>query len=102
MFVTCETPYRKPLIPFLEVYRARTASGDPWPGCVENVHDYVPRNANLPAFMNFLDDVVLARVFREAGFANINAFLFARPYLPSEVQLDGREGVGLIAEKPRS
>jgi hypothetical protein len=50
--------------------------------------------------MHFLDPEVLARVFTAAGFIIEKAATFARPEFPKDIQLDGRESVGLIAIKP--
>lgn len=100
VFVSAETPFRTNMLGFLPVYEARRAAGHPWPGIVEDTAAYFPPQANLPQLMNFLDEVVLARVFAAAGFTIERAFLFGRDYLPPTVRLDGREGVGLIAVKP--
>jgi len=99
VFVSAETPFRGNMQAFLPVYDARRAAGDPWPGVVDDTARYFLPSANLPPAMNFLDEVVLARVFAAAGFTIERADLFERPYLPAEIRLDGREGVGLIARK---
>jgi hypothetical protein len=49
--------------------------------------------------MHFLDPDVLSRVFTESGFRIDEATMFARPEFPEDIQLDGRESVGLIATK---
>jgi SAM-dependent methyltransferase len=98
--ISAETPFRSNLREILPAYEARAAAGDPWPGELHDVDRYFPDTAQLPPFMNFLDHVVLARALRAAGFAIERAHLFSRPYLPPQIRLDGREGVGVIAIKP--
>jgi SAM-dependent methyltransferase len=99
VFVSAETPFRGNMRAFLPTYEARRRAGDPWPGIVDDTSRYFSPQANLPPFMNFLDEEVLRRVFAAAGFEIEKAYLFERPHLPDEVRLDGREGVGLVAVK---
>ena len=49
--------------------------------------------------MHLLDEEVLKRELVKAGFKVIEAKKFARPEFPKELQLDGRESIGVIAEK---
>ena len=58
------------------------------------------RGASLPPKMHFLDPEVLTRVFAKAGFIVEKAHTFARPEFPKDIQLDGRESVGIVARKP--
>jgi len=101
VFVVAETPYLKNFQSFIPTYEARKAAGDPWPGFVDDVMAIAPdRGASLPPKMHFLDPEVLSRVFRQAGFIIEKAQTFARPEFPEDIQLDGRESVGLVARKP--
>jgi hypothetical protein len=50
--------------------------------------------------MHLLDPDVLRRLFSEAGFMIEECRTFARPEFPADIQLDGRESVGLIAVRP--
>jgi hypothetical protein len=102
VFVVCETPFIGTARNFFPTYQARLAVGHPWPGYIEDmVAVFDPARAQqLPPTMNLLDEAVLRRVFTEAGFTIERLELFARPEFPKEIQLDGRESVGLIARKP--
>lgn len=100
VFVVSETPYLRTALTFFPTYEARVKAGDPWPGIVENVGAHDPkRSALLPKRMHLLDEAVLTRVFAQAGFAVEKSGMFARPDFAPDIQLDGRESVGLIARK---
>jgi len=101
VFVVGETPFIGTAKSFLPTYQARVKAGAPWPGIVKNVAAHNPKRAgNLPSRMHLLDEPTLRRVFSNAGFAIEHLATFARPDFPPDVQLDGRESVGLIARKP--
>lgn len=101
VFVVAETPFLKPLKDFIPIYQQRKENGDPWPGWVENVIDYAPkdRKGDVPTSMNLLDCEVLTRVFTSAGFSIETTGMFAHQDYPDDLRLDGREGVGLVATK---
>lgn len=100
VFVVGETPYIGTARAFFPTYEARLKAGDPWPGVVEHaaVHD-PKRAALLPKLFHLLDERTLRRVFTAAGFGIERLEMFARPDYPADIQLDGRESVGLIAAK---
>lgn len=100
VFVVGETPFIGTAKAFFPTYEARLKAGDPWPGIVENVGAHDPKRAgNLPSRMHLLDEGTLRRVFTQAGFVIEKLGTFARPEFPPDIQLDGRESVGLIARK---
>lgn len=100
VFVVAETPYLHDFQPFIPTYEARKRSGSLWPGLIEDVLALAPtRGKTLPARMNCLDPDVLTRVFTAAGFQIEKTAMFPRPDYPKNVQLDGRESVGMIAVK---
>jgi hypothetical protein len=100
VFAVGETPFIGTAKIFFPTYLARVKAGDPWPGIVENVAAHDPRRAgNLPSRMHLLDEPTLRRVFSNAGFAIEKLATFARPEFPPDIQLDGRESIGLIARK---
>lgn len=100
-FVVGETPFIGTARTFFPTYEARVKAGEPWPGVVENVGAHDPKRAgSLPRLMHLLDEGTLRRVFSQAGFSIEKLGLFARPEFPKDIQLDGRESVGLIAAKP--
>jgi SAM-dependent methyltransferase len=100
VYASSGTPFKGNMAAFLATYDARVAAGDPYPGIVDDTSLYFPPSVNLPAFMNFLDAPVLTRLFSGAGFEIVDVGYFARPNLPAELQLDGRDGVAIIAAKP--
>lgn len=100
LFLTAETPYLGNWSSFHSVYERRKAEGEPWPGFIDDVPQYCSnRAANLPLTMHLLDPEVLTRTFEQAGFLVEEAYTFARPEFPPDLQFDGRESVGLIARK---
>lgn len=100
-YVVAETPYVGNFSAFHPVYEDRLKKGDPWPGIVDDTFQMDPnRGANLPAMIHFLDPGTLTRIFTEAGFRVLDARTFSRPDFPEDIQWDGRESVGMIAEKP--
>lgn len=100
VFVVGETPFIGTAKAFFPTYEARVKAGAPWPGIVENVGAHDPKRAgNLPSRMHLLDEATLRRVFTDAGFIIEKLGTFARPEFPPDIQLDGRESVGLIARK---
>ena len=100
VFAVGETPFIGTAKGFFPTYEARVKAGEPWPGIVENVGAHDPKRAgNLPSRMHLLDEPTLRRVFTQAGFVVEKAGTFARPEFPPDIQLDGRESVGLIGRK---
>jgi predicted SAM-dependent methyltransferase len=102
VFTISGTPYVKTLERFIPVYEERKRTGVPWPGAIQNVHEYSshPTINELPDFMHFLDDETVARPFAEAGFVIERVEMYNRKGLPEYLKYDGRENVGLIARKP--
>jgi ubiquinone/menaquinone biosynthesis C-methylase UbiE len=99
--VVAETPYLKNFSNFLPEYEARVKKRDQFPGYIENPARFAPdRATNLPSFIHFLDPQTLSRLCHENGFEIIECRTFARKDFPLDIQLDGRESVGLIARKP--
>lgn len=101
IFIIASSPYIHILENYLPQYEAKKANGVPWPGEVENLkkitnHPVVDAN---PPFFNFLDNDVLAKIAVETGFHIEKISLFDRGELPDHIKFDGRENVGLIAQK---
>jgi len=100
VFIVGETPFIGTATRFMPTYLERTAAGALWPGLIEDTSVFDPgRAAQLPPLMHLLDESVLRRVFTGAGFHIERCELFARPEFPAQIQLDGRESVGLIARR---
>jgi SAM-dependent methyltransferase len=103
-FVIADSPYLGPLKEFIPVYEGRKAGGHKWPGLIKDMSVYEPKEVAagiVPKLMHFLDPETLSRAFIEAAFIVEVAELFSREQgFSGFLQLDGREGVALIARKP--
>ncbi|WP_338636535.1 class I SAM-dependent methyltransferase [Spirobacillus cienkowskii] len=100
-YFTAETPFLKNWNHLHLDFKKRIAQGDIFAGYVKT-KNYINSGEisdNLPEYMQFFDDYNLKIIFEKCGFIVEKSFLFARPYFPLEVQLDGRESVGIIARK---
>ncbi len=100
-FFTVESPYLKNWNHLPEVFKSRKKIGEKFPGFVRT-RDFINEGDiadNLPEYMHFFDDEILANIFKVCGFEIEECYLFARPYFFEEVKLDGRESVGIIAVK---
>lgn len=100
IFITAGSPYFGGCRSFVPVYEARKRAGWLWPGHLTDIVTYAPLWKDLFSSMLLLDPDTLSRVFRESGFLIEQAELIARPDLPPQLQMDGRESVQLIARKP--
>lgn len=99
-YIIAESTYLRPWQKFIPVYEARKKSGALWPGLVTEPGKYNAKSAaNLPKCIHFMDPETLTRVFEKAGFTVEKVGFFSRTDFPPEVQLDGREGVGIIVVK---
>ena len=99
--IIAATPFQKNIKTLIPQYYANLAMGDKWPGYI---YDYAQRNeelkANLYQFLHVFDEVVLKRALEDQGFiVERVAYLDRKESLPTVV-LDGREGIGIIAQKP--
>lgn len=100
-FVTMGTPYTRIIESFIPVFEKRKAEGDPWPGTFEikehcNDPECVKDN---PSRINFVDQDILERILKKAGFQIECIEEFSRNDIPEELKLEGRECVGAIAVK---
>jgi len=108
IYIVALTPYVKPYQSFIPEYEKRLKAGDKYPGYVKDLRKYVNKDVTTTnqiksisegSFM-FLDDVVLSRLFKKAGFRVLECSLKPLGYHSVSWALDGRENVILIAEKP--
>ncbi|QHS27413.1 class I SAM-dependent methyltransferase [Piscirickettsia salmonis] len=102
LFLTCETPYLKNWQSFIPVFEIKKSQGLEFPGYVTQVADYesLGYSDNLPEYMNFFDDDILKRVAEQFSFKVHECSFFSRQgFFPNEFTFDGRESVGLVAEK---
>lgn len=99
-YIIAESTYLKPWAKFIPVYEARKAANMLWPGLVTEPWKYNSNSAKqLPPLIHFLDPETLTKIFVNAGFEIEKVGFFSREDFPTEVQLDGREGVGIIVIK---
>lgn len=101
IFIVADTPYNKLIEKAIPIYEEREKNGSEWPGLMRNIKDYLsPEYVSIsPDFMHFLTPRILTNILSKVGFKIEKAALFARTNYPAEEQLDGREGVGIIASK---
>ena len=101
VFIVTETPYLNNFKSFIPIFEKRKKEGMALPGFVENVMDIDPiRGKFLPKQMMVFDRDILTSLFEQAGLEVEKCEEFARPEFPKDLQLDGRESVGLIGRKP--
>ncbi|MBL0942395.1 MAG: class I SAM-dependent methyltransferase, partial [Alphaproteobacteria bacterium] len=101
LFIVCETPYLKNYKAFIPIFEDRKARGAEWPGLIEDISEYnIMRAKHLPRLMHFFDAETLSRVVSSYGFVVEKVGMFERADFPDDIQLDGRESVGIIAYKP--
>ncbi|MEI8295796.1 MAG: methyltransferase domain-containing protein [Alphaproteobacteria bacterium] len=100
-FATIASPYAKNLVPFSEIFIERKKQNNPWPGVIENAPEYAPERSKgqIPEYMQVMDTDTLRRVAEQAKFEIVELFYYTKENLPEDVQLDGREFVGLVGRK---
>jgi hypothetical protein len=102
IYLVNETPYLRNFQNFIPIYEERRSKGFKFPGFIDDVKSIAPERAPfLPPQMHLLDADVLSRVCVEAGLTVERTAFIPRPNFPIDIQLDGRESVGVIARKPR-
>jgi SAM-dependent methyltransferase len=101
VFVIAASPYMGPFRAFAPIYEERLASGDKWPGWLENTRTISNHRllSQFPKSIHLLDDKILQPLFEEAGFTIESCYLFRRRDLPASIHFDGRENVALIGRK---
>ena len=99
-YIITESTYLKPWQKFISVYEARKKANNPWPGLLKEPAKYNSKSAaQLPKYIHFMDPDILSRVFTKVGFKVEKVGFISRTDFPLEVQLDGRESVGIIVVK---
>ena len=98
---TALSPENSHFAGFLHTYRERQKAGDAWPGRDVDTQKYRP-GSNLPPYLHLPDPVVWRREFTKAGFEIEEVgYIDRRGQYPEGVLLGGKEGVGIIARKPK-
>jgi SAM-dependent methyltransferase len=96
------SPYMGTFKSFLPQYHKNKKEQHPWPGHIENLSVIAPSYAHqLPSFIHLIDEEVLQRLLKEAGFeVQEMAYVAAEDDHPEDMKLDGRTFLGAIAIKP--
>lgn len=100
LFVVADTPYLKDWRDFTQIFEKRIRKNSKWPGIVSNTRLFKSKRiAQLPKLMHWMDQSVLHRELKLAGF-NIESIEYLnRTDYPTDSRLDGRESIGAIAIK---
>jgi len=98
IFVTVSSPYQGALTKFIPIYEERLAHGNPWPGHIADIEEFVPhRSPQLPKENTVFCPTSLEKVFREGGFEVLECFGFTREHMPDDLRYGGQEYTGLVA-----
>lgn len=102
LFIVSASLYAPGLSMALPIYEQRLLANDEWPGHFTNMKSIVPEayQPYVPDRLNFLDEKVLTRELNHAGFIAEESHFLSRMDYPSQLRLDGREGIVTIARKP--
>ncbi|MBY0500646.1 MAG: class I SAM-dependent methyltransferase [Alphaproteobacteria bacterium] len=100
-FITTASPYVEMFRGFIPIFESRKKNNIKNPGLIEDLTLYAgSRKLDLPEQMNLFDPSILEHLMRSAGFIIEKSEFVARPDFPPEMQMDGRENVGIIVQKP--
>ena len=90
IYITIASPY---IQPFKETFEINKASGIEWPGIFKD-----PEGVS-PIVYNIIDEDILVRELKDAGFKVSKSKYIQKPSLEKEYQNDGRDWLIAIAEK---
>ena len=100
LFVIVDTPFLKFFEKFWPTYEKRVKNNECWPGFIENTQDFLSsRFEDVPEFVNFFDLKTLQNLFESHPFTLEKIGYIARPDFPIDLQVDGRESLGIILRK---
>jgi SAM-dependent methyltransferase len=100
-FFFTPTPYIGIFRDYLPIYLERKAQGYPWPGLIKNSWVYAPhRKQHLPKEINLLDEEIIFRLLTKCGFKIEKLEYVNMEEYPVDFQSDGKEYIGVIAQKP--
>ena len=100
LFITCDSIHAQQFAPLLNAYQKRKKQGDVYPGYFAQMgRIHKKRKKDLPNTFHFFECNTLARVLGQSGLKIVSLGFFGRPDYPLEKKKDGRECVGLVAEK---
>lgn len=102
LIITAETPYLGNWKKFIPEFERRIKEKQDFPGFITDTSIYETNgySTSLPQKMHFLDVNTISRILIENGFRIIECKMFSREIIfPKEILFDGRESIGVIAEK---
>ncbi len=100
LYFVIVSPYHHRVRWFLATYKHRLAQGDPWPGVVGNMEQSWPELINdVPEKIHVMDEKPILPALRKRGFNIESSELFDYGVVSSDSDRDGREYLGLIAQK---
>jgi SAM-dependent methyltransferase len=99
-FIVADTPYLKDWQSFIPTFEERLCTNVEWPGLIENTSNFESKRIHqIPTLMHWMDPKTLQRELKYANLAVENIGYINRTDYPLDVQLDGRESVGVVAIK---
>ena len=97
IFFISMSPYHHLLKDFLPTYIRRAERGEKWPGVIENMKEYNPKeSADIPNFLHVFDDAYMRTTLEKMGFNIEEITLFDY----SNNSSDQKGYLGFIAVKP--
>jgi SAM-dependent methyltransferase len=103
LFIVCETPYQKNWISYLPEFESKAQTGVEWPGEITDSSrvENTQRNTGLPKFMHLISQPELLRAVKKVSNLKLLecAYISRQGVFSDDALLDGRESVGLIAER---
>ncbi len=110
IYVIAITPYVNRYKSFIPLYKQRLILKQQYPGYLNNLRNFADQEVTTPNQMNqiedgafiFFDAQFMYRLLSENGFIIRKCYEFSLSHTSDIWQLDGRELVGAIAQKPSS
>ena len=105
VFIVSFTPFLSHVADYLPIYEQKKQLGESFAGYITDLPAYCSHPAiahQLPSVINHVDEDDLRLVFETTGFDILHLATFGDENndLPEGIKYDGRERVGLIAQKP--
>ncbi|MAM87494.1 MAG: hypothetical protein CME36_09335 [unclassified Hahellaceae] len=105
LFIVNYTPFISITRDYLPEYWRKRNNHEPWPGHCQDLRQYCDDPEllyNLPNALNLMDEEVLKRELREAGFTIESSRYLGGDCIPEKFRLDGKEWIEVIACKSPS
>lgn len=101
LYIVEDTPYLANTKALIPVYEERKQQGLEWPGMMTGVQRARSQFGDqCPDIFHFFDEDTLRKLAESNALVVKECKEFARHDYPESIRLDGREGIGLIAQKP--